>query len=175
MVVSILLFSVFLYASKHIDLLKKGIAVFFENPTKYKCEITEIDQDVIFSLNLIDLSSNIGKTIYDDGECTIDIEYVQYDGNVYNITFRTHGQYNMRRGVLVTALPHIRNSNGTYTQDIHSKLYIRNREEWLPCRVTGIYGIVFKDGDKFVYTFQSTAESEVTLKISKLLKHEWYE
>ena len=165
-----------IYLSGYIDLYMKGMAAFVENPTRYKYDIEEINQDVNFIVDLDDLESNIGKAVYTTGACTVKIDSIDKSAGYYRIGFRTYGTYDIHGGYLITGQLHTRNLNATYTMSVQSELYYENETESIPCQLAGASGMNGKDGDHFSYYLpQEAKEGEITLSLRGLLQYKWYD
>lgn len=87
-----------------IGVLKNGLAFMVQN-NDYNVEFENTSTFYEVEVDLSNLESNIGKVIYDDGQCIIDIDHIVKENNgVYNVFFRTHGRYNRHGGTLVTPI-----------------------------------------------------------------------
>ena len=189
LLILLLIFSItliILLAFGAFDFYKDGMAYFCKNTKKYEYRYEVINESISFSIDLTDLESNMGKKIYTDGNTCIEINQVSLDheGN-YRVYFRSHGTYSRKGGTLISGIRHKPNPDGTYTTNCQSKLQIKFGNDLFDCKVAGMTGLNYKDGDIFGYLIFSEGffeENDINdakkpdkldLVLSELIKNEW--
>jgi hypothetical protein len=140
------------------------------------------------SVNLADLKSNIGKELYNDGECKIYISWADNTGSLnsggYRIFFRSSGPYSLSGAALVSGARHETVGNNSFTTYMTAKMTSKYKDKIYESSVFGISGINYKDGDDFsFYIFPSKAYQDgeislnendtVVLSIKNLYKNIW--
>ncbi len=136
-------FSVF-----HVDhMLSSMLHLMYQNED-YVRTIQPFEGEVVFEFDWDDPESNIGKEIFDDGQCSISIAEVQDDKNGgFDIYFRAHGYFNGFNGRLITACSHADGElfhSGKLTVLLGDNVYIND----------GLYGmgiLARNDGDDFIF------------------------
>lgn len=99
-----LIFFNILWLNGTIGVYKDGLK-FLMKDNKYTIQYESVNTSAEIEVDLNNIESNIGKLIYDDGKCTIEIERIVKENNgIYNVFFRTHGTYKSQGGTLVTLI-----------------------------------------------------------------------
>lgn len=113
-----------LWENGTISVFQNGLSFMMQN-SAYHISYSNVDSVAEAEIDLYNPESNVGKIIYDDGECKIEIELVRQEGNgAYNIFFRTHGKYTRSGGTLISSVKQIRNKNGTYSYECVGKMQV---------------------------------------------------
>lgn len=147
-----------------------------------------ISNEYTISINLNDLKSNIGKELYNDGECRIYVSWIDNTGNSntggYRIGFRSSGQYSLNNAVLVSGAHHETVDNNSFRIYMVAKMTAKYKDKIYNSSVFGTSGLNYKDGDDFsFYIFPSKAYDNgevslnekgiVELSIKNLYKNIW--
>jgi len=121
----------------------------FHHGNNYILNEEILSDPVEFVFDWDDAKANIGKEIYDDGECKIIIDTVCTDNNGgYDIYFRTIGKYNYCGGRLVTLCSY--NENSTKISDGYMETYIGNNV-YINQNAFSTAKSAYKDGDEFAF------------------------
>jgi hypothetical protein len=146
-----------LYESGYIAMKGYGISAIASNMEIFTNEDSYlINENHTIYVNLSDLDSNIGKTLYNDGLNSIKIESVVIDdveepGN-YIIKFRAYGSYDLQKASLVSATKFINLKYSKLDVKEISEIFIMYKGEKQSCRIRGLSGLNYKDGAWFAVT-----------------------
>lgn len=64
-------------------------------------------------MDLLDLHSNIGKELYNDGKHSIKLESIEESGN-YMVKLRSYGEYDYDGATLISIIEHDTSNEGVY-------------------------------------------------------------
>lgn len=126
----------------YISIWSKGISYYENELKKYSYQSSIIDNAYSIEIDLNDLESNIGKILYQDKNCTIDV-YEVTDSVVW---FRSHGTYTFRTATLVSGIKHS-SPNICSTTDYTASITTEYNGEVYVGDISGRSS--FKDGDMF--------------------------
>ena len=173
-----------LWISGYFNLWTKGINAIHENFNAYQYTSTLLQKPYSIDIDLSDFDSNIGKVLYDDGECNIAIDNIDFEQTQgYRIMFRAKGKYSMNGARLVSGQLHNANENGFSTDFTAQMIAEYNSIEYTSV-VTGIGGMNFRDGDMFYFVIFPREAYEkqeipsddagiVHLTLTNLCENEW--
>lgn len=167
----------------------KGMSYILESPQKYKNIHTSIlEEEFSVEVNLLDLESNVGKKIYDDGVCWIYIESIDWreDNNrtEYRVFFRSVGNYSIKGAELVTGIKYDYNEDGSHVMDVGAKMHTVHKETRYNLEVSGYTPLGYRNGDSFgFYIFPSSDHTKgddfiktldtITVTLTGLHKYVW--
>ena len=130
-----------------------------------------ITDEYSFSINLNDLESNVGKEVYNDGESTISVSWIDNTGSSdtggYRIGFRSCGTYTLNGATLVSGARHEQVDDTSFTTYMTAKMTAGYKDKVYESNVLGTNGLNYKEGDEFsFYIFPTEAydNGEVGLK-----------
>ncbi|MGN1031842.1 MAG: hypothetical protein ACI4PU_00130, partial [Intestinibacter sp.] len=84
---------------------------FLEMDSSYIVRSRELyNLKVEMEIDLNDLDSNLGKVVYNDGKCKIEIKSVVYENGDYKIYFESYGKYDRKGGILISPIAHTNDS-----------------------------------------------------------------
>ena len=130
-------------------ILTKGMVYIAEHGEKYDYIYHPINENIEFTINIKDLSSNVGKVIYQKDGCRIEISDI--DENNYRIFFQTYVTYNLNSATLISAVKHEQIDSNKYKFNCIAKLNIKDNNTFFECSVAGLNGLCYKNGDTFGY------------------------
>lgn len=179
----------FLLNNGTLGIFKNGIA-FLQMDSNYTTTYMKLGDTPKVELNLNDLERNLGKVVFSDGECTIDIEAMELTPEKeYIVFFRTHGVYTLNEGRLISPLKHFVTENRFQTHDfaegsglktsIGNEIYLGTERAMM--------GLEYKDGDGFAYSLfplenyeygellleGDIKDSKVEIQFTGLVEHSW--
>lgn len=106
----------------YIGMWKEGISYLACTLDKYSYKSEIIKKEYSIEINMADLDSNIGKILYSKDNCTIVVSEVYYNGEGYQVIFRSHGQYSLKYGELVSGLKHYTTESRWFTDCLTAKM-----------------------------------------------------
>lgn len=176
----------YLSQAGYLGMWTKGIGNFRGNPDGYTHFAEPARAEYTFTVNLSDLESNVGKTVYDQDGCTITIDQVDNNGikyGGYRLFLRSHGSFSADRAELVSGIKYGLAEPPDFTADMTATLTCDYNGYTYQCGFQG-YGLDFKDGDIVgFYLFPSDAyesgqipeknAGEATVTISNLTVNTW--
>lgn len=143
----------------YIGIWFEGLAYHADELTKYTYHSTIISDEYTMELDLDHLDSNIGKIIYQDNNCSIDVYEVQSHPEGYFIVwFRSHGTYNLKTATLVSGVKHYSTEQRWFTGNETAKLTTEYNGKAYLCNEAGMSGLNYKDGDMFGFALVSSAD-----------------
>ena len=163
----ILLLSLFFFLhSDYFTIYSAGIGL-MERDARYQVTTSEINESVSCSIDLENIETNIGKIVYNDGQCQIKISNIIKENDNFKIFFDARGSYNYYGGTLITLLSHDSDS---------ADGYIRTKVGEATYDVTHWYSRAqsyYPNGDVFGYSLFPTQcyKNETLLIKQQLAKH----
>ncbi|MBQ9086011.1 MAG: hypothetical protein IJY47_02360 [Clostridia bacterium] len=168
--------------SRAFGIWRKGIAYFADHPEKYDYVCDPINETIEFSINLKNITSNIGKVIYQRDGCRIEISDI--DESNYRIFFRSYGTDSLNSVTLISGIRHDRTASNKSTLHCNAELQIKDNDVLYHCSLAGMNGLSYRDGDMFgFYIFseeyleknidEAASIDEITFCMSGFLKNEW--
>ena len=159
-----------------------GMGDIANNVKDYSLELEPVDSEYSVLIDLSDLESNEGKTLYDDGEHQIYVSdvIISNDAN-YEVLFRSRGKYNLHGATLVSGIEHKRVQGG-FTFDFLANAKATYRGNMFKIYESGTSGINYKDGDSFgLYliphdrevTINIAEDPNIEITLSDLIMHIW--
>lgn len=133
-----------------------------ERDAHYQVTVSSIQETASCSVELTNIEANIGKVVYNDGQCQIKIADMIKENDSYKIYFAAKGSYNFYEGTLVTLLSHDKDSvDGYIRTSVGNAIY--ETTHW--CSRAQSY---YSDGDFFGYSlFPSQCYQNETLRIKQ--------
>lgn len=144
---------------------------FLEADSSYIVKSRELyNLNIEMQIDLNDLDSNVGKIIYDDGKCKIEIKSVSYENGDYKVYFKSYGKYDRKGGILISPISH---SNDSSKQDAFIQTGVDDNLNYLGklCYSTSL----LKYGDEFGFTILSSDVLEEKIadkKVKDVIKQE---
>lgn len=147
-----------------------------------------VEGEYSISIDLLNLESNIGKELYNDGNHKIYVSWIDNTGSVnsggYRIGFRSSGNYSLNNASLISGVYHETVNENSFSYDMSAKMTAKYNDRVYNCSVFGTSGLNYKDGDDFAfYIFPTEAyENEevflnetgiVELTVKDLYKNIW--
>ncbi|MEH6943783.1 hypothetical protein [Bacillus sp. JJ722] len=171
-----------LVSSGWVSLWITGIAVIGNDVKNYHLQSYPVDGEYTVKIDLMDLGSNVGKVLYNDGENKIYVEKVlARDKSDYQVYFRSSGTYSVREATLVSGLEHAITENGFTTRN-HVNATATYRRDSFKIYPSGSSGLNYKDGDSFGYYLfphdkvidvDIEKDSFIEVKLSNLTMNKW--
>ena len=181
----IIVFSV-LYYLGYIGIWTQGISYHAGNLNRFNYASFIDENEYSIKINLNNLDSNIGIILYDDGECSIvvdSVDFVEWEYGGYRIYFRSHGSYNTNNAKLVSGVKHFVNENQYFSTIMTVKMKAIYMDKTYESDIMGVSGITYKDGDIFsLYIFANPPYDgnvsipnveEVVLTVTNLSHNIW--
>jgi hypothetical protein len=109
-----------------------------------------LEGDYIISIDLSDLSSNIGKELYNDGKHFIKLESIEESGN-YMIRLRSSGEYGYDGATLISIIQHDTSNEGVYKMNVIPQITAEYMYEINYCKMISTSSINFDNGDEFIF------------------------
>ncbi len=175
-----------LFMSGWVSVNYSGISYIATNLNRYAYSSTVMDEKIEFTVDLNDMLSNIGKIVYQNDNCYIEIfDIKSHDGNVI-IYFRSHGVYSYKNATLISGIKHNSTEQHFFTYSCEAMLQHKSNGKIYNCSVAGDSGINYKDGDVFgSYIFSeeyfrnediegAKDIDSVVLVLQNLTRNEWY-
>lgn len=162
-----------------------GISYIAENMNDYSYSAQKISSPIEFSVDLKNPSKNVGKVIYQNESCYIEILEVQVKSDNAIVYFRAHGEYSRGGATLVSAIKHSSTPSHYFTYESVATLENKYNGSTYACDSAGMSGLNYKDGDSFGYYlfpeefFKSESISSVeeiasvTVVMSDLVINSW--
>ena len=152
------------------------------NEKFYSLELKPIEGEYSVLIDLRDLESNVGKTLYDDGEHRIYVSnvFISDDAN-YDVSFRSSGKYNLYGATLVSGIVHERVQGG-FSFGLRANAKATYRGSTFKIYTSGRSGLNYKDGDSFGFyviphdrevTLNIAEDPIIEITISNLVMHKW--
>jgi len=155
-----------------IGLFLNGMSYIGDNTRKFTCKEGYLMTDEYsFSIDFHDLESNVGKEVYNDGESTILVSWLDNTGSSdtggYRIGFRSYGTYTLNGAALVSGACHEQVDDTSITTYMTAKMTAGYNDKVYESNVLGTSGLNYKQGDEFsFYIFPTDAydNGEVSLQ-----------
>ncbi|TCT11618.1 hypothetical protein EDC18_1196 [Natranaerovirga pectinivora] len=183
--VIIILLCVYLYKVGYVNIWINGMGAIFHNTEHY----TDVDSEMIsetfrFKIDLMNLETNEGIEVFNDGVHTINVNKVGHNGSVssggYYISFAASGIYSIEGASLISAIESKNVGYNISTTNLISRLKANYKGIEYDCSLQGIGGL----GDSFsFYIFPSSAYDNgditlnetgvVELELINLYKNVW--
>lgn len=109
-----------------------------------------LEGDYTITIDLSDLSSNIGKELYNDGKHSIKLESIKESGN-FMVTLRSSGEYDYGGATLISIIQHDTSREGVYKMNAISQITAQYLGEKNNCEMASTSSISYDDGDKFAF------------------------
>ncbi len=133
------------------SLLTNGIRYIAGNVDEYSTHAKPVNGEYTVKIDLRELESNIGRTLYDDGKNKIYVSLVFAHNEVeYQIYFRSVGTYSLNGATLVSAIEHAYSDRG-FTNIFHAKAKATYRGETFELFPSGSTGLNYRKGNEFGY------------------------
>ena len=167
-----------LFTSNLFGVAIKGM-IHITDDKNYTCTTQVLTDSVEFSLDLKDPSSNVGKRVFENENCYIEISKIDTDDEHFRVFFRAYGEYSTKTAKLITGTNRADNS-----VDLYAKLKIKDTDSYYACSGAGTSSM-YKDGDEFGFYIlsdeyiksknisESKNISDITLQLYDLTLHEW--
>lgn len=183
----ILISIIVLWNLGYVGLWTKGIAYPAGNLNAYSYS-NDIDTHAYtVTVSLSDLESNAGKILYDDGECSITVDKVDFvgiDGGGYRVQLRSHGAYSIDTARLVSGLAHYSTEERSFSTTMTAKMTAEYNGKTYECEIMGQSMLNYKDGDAFnyyIFPYQAYDNNEipqsdagdVSLSVTNLCVNRW--
>lgn len=147
-----------------------------------------ISDEYSISINLDNLESNIGKELYNDGECKVYVGWIDNTGNPntggYRIGFKSSGKYSINSATLVSGTHHETVGDESFRPDMVAKMTAKYKDKVYNSSEFGTGGLNYKDGDDFsfyIFPYEAYDKGEISLNekgivelsIKNLYKNRW--
>ncbi|MCY6958686.1 hypothetical protein [Clostridium brassicae] len=152
-VLIVILISVFICTENGvIGTIANGMS-YLQSNSNYASSYKKLQAPVEIELNLANLESNIGKEIYQDGQCKIIISNIEKDlNNEYKVIFRSIGTYDKNGGRLVSPIKHYVTQGKHQKYDLEGNLKTTYQRTTYMGSWSAICPLIYKDGDQFTYS-----------------------
>lgn len=180
---------IFLWLSGLIGLWTGGMANIANNTKEFTDRNGHIVQgEYTIPIDLLNLESNIGKELYNDGIHKIYVSWIDNTGNInsggYRIGFRSSGHYSLTGASLISGGHHATVNENSFTTNMTAKMTAQYNSKNYTSSVYGVSGLNYKDGDDFAfyifpsesYKIQEISLNEtgiVHLTVTELFKNIW--
>ena len=152
-----------LWKNGTIGIWRYGMA-FLETDSSYIVRSRELyNLNVEMQIDLNDLGSNVGKIIYDDGECKIEIKSVSYENGDYKVYFKSYGKYDRKGGILISP---ISRTNDSLKQDVFIQTNVDDDLNYLGKLYYS--SSLLKYGDEYGFTILSSDILEEKIENKKV-------
>ncbi|RUS45960.1 hypothetical protein [Cohnella sp. AR92] len=155
----------------------EGMASIANKTTEYQANGELVEGEYSVTIDLSNLSGNIGKELYNDGVHRIYVSWIDNTGNYgtggYRIGFRSSGRYSIKGATLVSGIEHRTIDDHTFTMNMSAKMTAEYKGKRYACSEFSTGGLNYKDGDEFgFYLFPSSAyeSNEVSLNETGIVK-----
>lgn len=180
---------IFLWLSGLIGLWTGGMANIANNTKEFTDRNGHTVQgEYTIPIDLLNLESNIGKELYNDGIHKIYVSWIDNTGNInsggYRIGFRSSGHYSLTGASLISGGHHATVNENSFTTNMTAKMTAQYNSKNYTSSVYGVSGLNYKDGDDFAfyifpsesYKIQEISLNEtgiVHLTVTELFKNIW--
>ena len=172
-----------------ISLWTEGMASIANNTNEFSDKDGHIVKEgYSISIDLLNLESNVGKELYNDGTHKIQVSWIDNTGSVntggYRIGFRSSGHYSLTGASLISGVHHATVNGNSFTSDMSAKMSADYNGKNYDSSVLGTSGLNYKDGDEFSFYIFPTSSYEtneisldekgmVDLTVTNLYKNSW--
>ena len=162
-----------------------GISYIANHTDKYDYFATSVNDTVEFSIDFKNLDSNIGKTIYENDGCKIEIYDIEKTTDNYIVYFKSYGTYSKKSATLISGVKHSRTNNNSFVYNCCALLQVKHEDGLYDCSVSGVSGLNHKSGDIFGYyvfhngnplrqkSYEISGIDGAIFCMSGLVKNEW--
>lgn len=160
-----------LWMSKFCIFLVEGIGYLENNIEHYRKSGRILEGEYTVDINLLDLDSNKGKMLYDDGENQIYVSKVfAHNESDFQVYFKSSGAYSLNRATLVSGVEHLRTING-FSSILRAKAIATYGEKSFELQHSLSSGINYRDGDEFgYYLFPSVESVDINVNENPIVK-----
>ena len=152
-----------LWRNGTIGIWRYGMA-FLETDSSYIVRSRELyNLNIEMQIDLNNLDSNVGKIIYNDGECKIEIKSVSYENGDYKVYFKSYGKYDRKGGILISPISH---TNDSLKQDVFIQTNVDDDLNYLGKLYYS--SSLLKYGDEYGFTILSSDILEEKIENKKV-------
>jgi hypothetical protein len=175
-VITILLLTFTLLNKGYIGVWMDGFRFFNNDSYSYRNEI--LDDKYFIDIDLENIEVNIGKVLFEYNNSKIVVYDIKNNNGVYEIVFRSYGNYSIDGGVLLSGIKHTKTNKG-YFPDLIATAYTEYNGKVYESDVSAISNLIYKDGDAFGFYLLPYADvleegsNNVKIKIENLCMNEW--
>lgn len=175
-VVTLFLLTFALLYKGYIGVWMDGFRFFNNDSYSYRTEILE--GMYFIDIDLENIEVNKGKVLLENNNTKIVVYDIIKNKGVYEIVFRSYGNYSIDGGVLLSGIKHTKTDEG-YFPDLIATAYTEYNGKIYEADVSTISNLIYKDGDAFGFYLLPYADvlekgsNNVKIKIDNLCMNEW--
>lgn len=175
-VITLLLLTFVLLEKGHIGVWMDGFRFFNNDSYSYRNEI--LQGKYFIDIDLENIEANIGKVLFEHNNSKIVVYDITNNNGVYEIVFRSYGNYSIDGGILLSGIKHTKTDEG-YLPDLITTAYTEYNGKVYEANISTISNLIYKDGDAFgfyLFPYADVVEegsNNVKIKIDNLCMNEW--